>query len=142
MLKTYKYPEIPDQDKPNAGFVLFGIQKSDYVEPLPFYAIGNGSAIVSFTAVKYDSKRNEISRTALSTSIIDVDLTNGIYNVDGATLLDVDLDACIYRFEFQNDSNLWKTEYFLVSESIPDNYIFEDGENYIFEDGNNYIFNN
>ena len=135
MLEVFKSPQIPDQDKPDNGTVLFGLQEGKSISPLPFYVTGNNSAIVSFTAVEFDQFKIEVGRITLDTSIIDIDLTNNIYNVDGLTGYDVILENGIYRFEFQNNENLWASEYFKVTDKS-DVWILDSG---FWVDANKWI---
>lgn len=116
MLRTYKFPEVPDQDKEASGDLLFGLQDGKSISPLPFSASGNNSAIIRFEAVEFDQFKKEVGRISLDTALIDIDLTNNIYNVDGLTDYTSALENGVYRFEFQNDSNLWLTEYFKVTD--------------------------
>lgn len=121
MVKFYKSPEVPDQDKDDSGNILFSIQKAPTYKPLFGYINNtNNSAIVSSTAVKYTSKGVEISRTSLpidqDSNLIIVDTVNNLYKIDLSFVYDSLLDECIYRFEVQNDSELYKSEYFLVQE--------------------------
>ncbi len=117
MVKFYLAPEVPDQDKDDSGDLLFGIQNAPTYKPLFGYIDNtNNSAIVSFTAVKYTSKKVEISRTTLSTALIIVDSANSIYKIDVSALYAELLDQCIYQFEVQNTPELYVSEYFLVQE--------------------------
>lgn len=137
MLRTYKYPEIPDQDKPDSGDLLFGLQTGKSVNPLPFFATGNNSAIVSFTAVEFDQFRKEVGRIDLDTALIDVDAPNNLYNVDGLTNYTAIITNGVYRFEFENDFDLWRTEYFKIIDKsaiwILQNGFWVDGNMWIDE---------
>ena len=117
MLRVFTGDEIADQDKEDSGDLLYALQGANTYKPLAFYVNGDGSAIDSLDVVGYDQYRKESSRTSLSTSLIDVDVTNGIYHVDGSVLYADKLSNGIYRFEFENVSEVpYKTEYFLVEE--------------------------
>lgn len=117
MLKVYTEDQIADQDKKDSGSLLFGLQGANTYKPLAFYVSGDDSAITRFEIIGFDQFRKEISRESLSTSLIIVDLVNHIYNVDGSILYTDKLSNGIYRFEFENVSEVkYKTEYFLVEE--------------------------
>ena len=119
MLKIYISPEVTNQNRDNAGNILFAIQNANTYKPLSFSVGGDNSAVASFTAVKVSSKGVEKSRTSLSTSIIEVLSAKDIYKVTGEVVYASLLDEEIYYFEFQNASNLYYSEYFLVqAESI------------------------
>ena len=119
MLKVYKVPQVLDQDQNGSGDILFGIQDGQSVAPLPFYITGNNTAIASFTAVKYDLLKNELERISMDTSIISIDVPNSIYNVDGLSGYDNILENGLYNLEFQNGTDLYKTEYFKVTDYSP-----------------------
>ena len=127
MLRFYKYPEVQDQLKDETGNVLFAIQNANTYKPLPFQISGDNSAISSFSAKKVDSKGNLISTTSLSVGIIQIDSTNNLYYVDGATVYASLLDECIYYFEIQNGSELYKSELFLIQ--IEEIYFTCDNDN-------------
>jgi len=117
-LKCYKNDKVQDFLKQGSASILFGIQRANPTKLLSIYNAFESSAlsITSITAIKYDINKNEISRAVLETDLITYEAVTDQYLTDITKLYY--LISGIYTIEFVNSSNTFKTEPFLVEESL------------------------
>lgn len=93
--------DIPEQEKIGAPFTLYGSEFSTNLYPLPFEYKAK-EAVTSFSMISVDTLGNELSTTALSTSLITYDTANSKHVCDGLTMYSDVVKASTYYFIVNN----------------------------------------